>query len=132
LRPRPCGSGRSGRVDVDHDDRHADLDRGAGLDEQLGHDPRERAGQLDERLGRLDLDDRLVHGHRVADRDVPGDDLGLGQALAGVGEAELLEGRHAGLLSDGGSGGGVAGIARDGQKAMARSTASSTRSTPGR
>ena len=46
-------------------------------------------GQLDDRLGRLDLGDRLVERHRVALGDEPLDELGLGQALAEVGKTEL-------------------------------------------
>ena len=79
---------------VDRDDRHADVDGVTLGGQQLGHHTRERAGQLDERLGGLDLDDHLVDRDGVADRDPPLDDLGLGEALAGVGEKELLVPGH--------------------------------------
>ena len=46
-------------------------------------------GQLDDRLRGLDLDDDLVDRDDVADLHVPGDDLGLGQALADVGQLWL-------------------------------------------
>ena len=49
-----------------------------------------RAGHLDHGLGRLDLDHDLVDGDLVADRDQPAHDLGLGQALAEVGQQERL------------------------------------------
>src|SRR5699024_4871762 len=47
------------------------------------------AGQLDRGLGGLDLDHRVVDGDGVAYRDLDVDDLGLGQALTGVGEFDL-------------------------------------------
>ena len=92
--------GRRGavRVGVDLDDRRPDVDGLAGLHQEARHDAGPRARQVDQRLRGLDLDDRLVHLDGVADGDVPGDDLGLGQALARVRERELLEGRHDGLL----------------------------------
>ena len=64
-----------------------------------GHRAGERAGQLDQRLAGLDLDQDVVDLDLVADGDPPGDDLGLDQTLAGVGQPELLH-RHATLLRD--------------------------------
>ena len=73
-------------------------------------------GQLDQRLGRLDLDDDVVDLDGVAGLDLPGDDLGLGQALADVGQAERSALPCVALS----------------QYASERSTASSTRSRSGR
>ncbi|MFB9073638.1 hypothetical protein ACFFX0_21525 [Citricoccus parietis] len=56
------------------------------------HGAAEGAGHLDERLGGLDLDDRLVHGHGVASGHQPPDDVGLGQALSQVREQEGADG----------------------------------------
>ena len=67
----------------------ADLDGVALVDEQLADGAGERRRQLDERLRGLDLDEHLVDGDGVAGRDLPRDDLGLGQALADIGEREL-------------------------------------------
>ena len=74
----------------------ADVDDLAGLGEQRDDRPVVRARELDGRLRRLDVDERLVERDRVADGDLPRDDLGLGQALADVGEVELALG-HVGL-----------------------------------
>ena len=52
-------------------------------------DAGERRRQLHDRLGGLELDDGLVDRHLVAGRDEPRDDLGLGEALAEVGEDEV-------------------------------------------
>ena len=48
------------------------------------------AGQLDDGLRRLDVHDDLVDRHRVTGLDMPGDNVGLGEALPHVGEPELL------------------------------------------
>ena len=101
------------RLGVDGDDRRPHVDGLTGLHVQRRDPTRVGAGQLDGSLGRLDLDDRLVDHHRVTDRDVPGEDLALRQALADVGEAERL---HPGHVS----------------APTLRSTASSTRSRSGR
>ncbi len=52
-------------------------------------DTGERGRQLHDRLRRLEFDDGLVDRDLVTRRDEPGDDLGLGQALAEVGQDEL-------------------------------------------
>ncbi|MBD2900810.1 hypothetical protein amrb99_98200 [Actinomadura sp. RB99] len=70
------------------DDRHPDVHGLALGDQQLGDHALERAGQLHDRLGRLDLHDRLVDLDGVAGLDVPLDDLRLGQSLADVGQLE--------------------------------------------
>jgi len=74
---------------VHRDDRSADLDRLALLDEQCGNGAGERRRQLDERLRGLDLHEHLVDGYPVAGLDLPRDDLGLGQALADIRQREL-------------------------------------------
>jgi hypothetical protein len=56
--------------------------------------PAEGARQLDRGLRGLDLDDGLVDHDRVAGGDVPGEDLGLGEAFAHVGEPELAALSH--------------------------------------
>src|SRR5699024_3969967 len=48
-----------------------------------------RAGEFDDGLRGLDLDDHLIDVDLVADGDLPRDQLGLGQTLAEVGEDEL-------------------------------------------
>ena len=58
----------------------------------LRHFARGRRGDLDRRLVRLDLDERLVLGDLVALGHEPASDLTFGQALAEVGELELV--RH--------------------------------------
>ena len=99
-----AGGGRVGQVDL------ADVGRGGGTraassdgspiemiavptgtvspsgTSSAGHHAGVRRGQLDQRLGGLDLDDDVVDLDGVALLDPPGHDLGLGQALADVGE----------------------------------------------
>ena len=75
------GEGHQGRTDLE----------GLALGAVQGRDDaRERARDLDHGLGRLDVGEHLVHGHRVALGHAPRHDLGLGQALAEVGQAEGL------------------------------------------
>ena len=93
-RPTVCGCLVAG---VDHDDRGPDVDRGALLDQDLGDRAGPRDRQLDQGLGRLDLHDDVVDLDLVADLDLPGDDLGLDEALTGVREVELW---HCGLLGE--------------------------------
>ena len=64
-------------------------------DEKLADRARERRGQLDERLGRLDLDDDVVDLDLVAGADAPLHDLGLGQPFADIRQVEGL-GAHCG------------------------------------
>jgi hypothetical protein len=89
-----CGCGWAAAGHLDRDDGGAYVYCLALVDQQLGYRARERAGQFDYGLGGLDLDDDLAVGNRVARLDVPGYDLGLGQAFAHVREAELLELTH--------------------------------------
>src|SRR5918996_6503000 len=60
----------------------------AGLPVQRGHHAGHRRGDLDQGLGRVDLDQRLVEGHRVALGDLPLDDLGVLKSLTEVREVE--------------------------------------------
>ena len=106
------GRGRGSSPDVDRDDRRADVDHRAGVEEQLGDRARVGRRQLDRGLGGLHLAQGLVHRDGVTDVHEPLQDLALGEALTDVGQLELL-GRHA-------------------QNPMERSTASSTRSRSGR
>ena len=87
-------STRGGVRGVDGDDRRAHLDEGPLVDEETGDGPGVGRRELDERLGGLDLDDHVVDGDGVTHGDPPGDDLGLGQTLAGVGEPELTNGHQ--------------------------------------
>ena len=95
----PAGRGY-GRLDpagtrhLDRDDRHADLDRLALFGQQPGHRAVPRGRQLDHRLGGLHLHDDLAVLDPVARLDVPGHDVGFGQALARVGQLELLQFGH--------------------------------------
>ena len=75
------------------DDRRADVDRVALADQQGGHRSRVGAGQLDQRLAGLHLDHDVVDLDLVADRHPPGDDVGLDQTLARIGQPKLLD-RH--------------------------------------
>ena len=99
---------------ADHDDHGSDAGDVSLLDEDLEHRPGARRGDLDRRLVGLHLDERLILVHLVALGDEPAGDLGLGEALAEVGEPELV--RHGGRVV---------------QKATTRRTASTTFSTDG-
>jgi hypothetical protein len=82
--------------DVDRDDRDADVDGLALLDEEGGDRAVPRAGQLHDGLRGLDVHDDLVDFDRVARLDVPRHDVGLGEAFPDVGELELS--RHSPFL----------------------------------
>ena len=73
---------------ADGDDGGADVDGCSLVDEDGADDAGEWRGQLDQRLGRLDLDQHVVDGNGVADGDLPLHDLGLGETFADVGEVE--------------------------------------------
>ena len=88
------GGGRAVGVDVEDADGRAHLDGVALVGHQLGHHAVHGAWQLDERLGGLDLDERLVDLDLVAHGDAPRDDVGLGETLARVGQRKVLELRH--------------------------------------
>ena len=89
LRLRRGRGIRSGHVEGD--EHRADLDDVARLRVQGRHGTGEGRGQLDDRLGGLDLGDRLVQGDGVALGDEPLDELGLGKSFAEVGQAEFLD-----------------------------------------
>ena len=74
----------------DHDEHCTDGCDLSLLDEDLQHGALPRRGDLDGRLVGLHLDERLILGDLVTLRDEPARDLGLGQALAEVGELELV------------------------------------------
>ncbi len=59
-----------------------------GLAVQGGDDARDRAGQFDRGLVGHDVGDDLILGDRIADLDVPADELGFGGAFAHVGQLE--------------------------------------------
>ena len=86
------------------------------FDQQLGHRAGVRAGQLDQRLAGLHLDQDVVDLDLVADRNPPGDDVCLDQSLTRIGQPKCLQ-RHASPSA---------------QYASERSTISSTRSRSGR
>jgi hypothetical protein len=93
LRLGRRGGGRGAGVDVDQR-------RVGGEDRAVGRvDLRNPAGvgrrHLDDRLGGLDRQHRLVHLHEVALGHEPADDLRLRQALAEIGQVESLY-AHAG------------------------------------
>src|SRR5699024_5913134 len=86
------------------------------------------AGQIDDGLRGLELDDHLTDVDRIADGDIPRDQLGLAEPLAEVGEDELARASYA-----------SAGPARAGAEIRTHhssqsqdSSASSTRSTVGK
>ncbi len=75
---------------ADHDEDGADRRDRAFLDEDLQHGSRPRGRDLDRRLVGLHLDERLILVDRLPLRDEPARDLGLGEALAEVGQLELV------------------------------------------
>ena len=83
-----------GAVVADHDEHRPDRDDLALRDEDPRHLAGGRRRDLDRRLVGLDLDERVVLGDLLALGDEPARDLALGQALAEVGQLELV--RHGG------------------------------------
>jgi len=65
---------------------------------ELDHRPGVRGRDLDHRLGRLDLDDRLVELDGVALGDQPPHHLTVGEPLPQVGKLELALGHWTCLL----------------------------------
>jgi hypothetical protein len=94
LLPVPVLVG-SGGIITDADNRFADSYCRALWVEQLD-DPSVRAGQFDGCLGCLNLGEDVAARHDIAWLDSPGEDLGFGQALPGVGHTEGPEIRHCG------------------------------------
>ena len=76
---------------LDLHQHRADRDLVADLAGQLDHLARDRAFHLDRRLVGHHVGELLVLLDLVADLDVPGDDLGLGDAFADVGQLELVD-----------------------------------------
>ena len=77
-------------VRLEIDQRRAGLDHLAFLGVQPRDAPAPGRGHFDHRLVGLDRDQRLVGHHVVAGADMPGQQLGLGQALAEVRQVESL------------------------------------------
>ena len=96
---RSFGSHRRGlggvALDFDHHQRRADRHHLADFAGQLDHHAGDGRFHLDRGLVGHHVGDLLVLRHLVADLDVPGDDLGLGNAFADIGQAEG-EACHAG------------------------------------
>ncbi len=78
---------------TDHDEHGTDGRDVALADEHLQHCPAARRGDLHGGLVRLHLDEGLVLAHLLALRDEPARDLCLREALAEIGQPELV--RHA-------------------------------------
>ena len=85
--------GAIGAFGLDHREHRADRHLVADFARELDHLARDRAFHLDRRLVGHHVGDLLVLADRVADLDVPGDDLGLGNAFADVGQLEFVS-RH--------------------------------------
>src|SRR5699024_8142797 len=86
------------------------------------------AGQVDDGLRGLDLDDHLIDVDRVSPADLPGDQLRLGEHFPAVGKSEFAP---AGPASDGPARAG-AQIRTHHSSQSQDSSASSTRSTVGK
>ena len=85
---RRFARGRGGSTVATHvkrDEGLVHLHEVAGVAVQLHDRARVGARQLDGRLRRLDVDERLVQRDDVAHVDLPGDDLGLDETFADVG-----------------------------------------------
>jgi DNA-binding CsgD family transcriptional regulator len=74
----------------DDDDHSADRRDVALGDQDLQHRPGARRGDLDRRLVRLHLDERLILADGLTLLDEPARDLSLGQPFAEVGQLELV------------------------------------------
>ena len=111
---------------ADHDQHRTDGRDVPLLDEDLEHGPGARRRDLDGRLVGLDLDERLILLDVVALGDEPAGDLRLGEALAEIGQLELVRHGGAGYCDV-----PVSARRRLAQNASTRRTASMTRSTEG-
>jgi len=76
------------RIGFDHHQCRSDRHLIADLTRQFDHGARNRRFHLDRRLVGHHVGDRLILLDAVAELDVPGDDFGLGDAFADVGQAE--------------------------------------------
>src|SRR6266700_6282316 len=88
------GHANPGVADLYRDNRRAHVGGRALRHEQVLDHALVGARQLDDRLGGLDLHDDLVGADLVAWLHQPLDDVFFHQALADVGELELLQLRH--------------------------------------
>ena len=84
--------GRRSAVASDHDQEGPDRNDLAFLDEDPGDDAGCRRGDFDRRLVRLNLDERIILRDLLALGHEPARNLAFRQALAEVGELELV--RH--------------------------------------
>ena len=78
----------AGALDVEADQGAADRNLLSGRAVKRGDDARDRRSQFDSGLVGHDLGEQLVLLDRVTDRDMPGDQFGLGRAFADVGQFE--------------------------------------------
>ncbi|EGI55548.1 hypothetical protein SUS17_1668 [Sphingomonas sp. S17] len=76
------------RIGLDHHQRRSDRHLVADLTRQLDDGARNRRLHLDRRLVGHHVGDRLVLLDPVAELHMPGDDFGLGNAFADIGQAE--------------------------------------------
>ena len=79
---------------LDHRERRADRHHVADFAREFDDDPRNRRFHLDGRLVGHHVGELLILLDRVADLDVPRDDLGLGNAFADIGQAEFEPGHR--------------------------------------
>ena len=73
---------------LEFEERRADLHVLAGLGKELRDPARLGRGNFHDRLLGLDRHQRLVDDDMIAFRDMPGDEFGLLQPLAQIGQAE--------------------------------------------
>ena len=88
---------RSAALSFNLDQHRTDGDLVADFAGQLLDHAGDRRFHLDRRLVGHHVGELLVFLDLVADLDVPGDDLGLGNAFANVGELELIETHYASM-----------------------------------
>ena len=98
--PAAAGAGAAAGAVADHDEHRPDRDDLAFSDEDPRHPAGRGRGDLDRRLVRLDLDERVVLGDLLPLLHEPAGDLALGQALAQVGQLELVGHRRRAYRGD--------------------------------
>jgi hypothetical protein len=86
------------RIRLDHDERSADRHLIADFAREFDDDAGHRRLHLDGGLVGHHVGDRRVFLDAVADGDVPGNDLGLGNAFADVGQLEGEAGHYASFM----------------------------------
>src|ERR1043166_8041653 len=74
--------------DVEHHQFRADRALFAGLAVDHDDGAADRSRQFDRGLIGQDIDERVLLADLLPDRDMPGDDLGLGRALADIGQSD--------------------------------------------